>query len=148
MSTSVLENLMKEFSLFIDNNFAILISLGLCVALAGFVILINGDKTEEYLNFSFINNSILLKTETIEKNGFHEVWRQVKSDGESYSVQILCYNPETFEFQAFDRFQHLLKKEPYDCSFSGHTGIYQEDLWTPIKLHYTMEWFEKHLKQQ
>lgn len=82
----------------------------------------------------------MLKTETINKNGFYEVWRQEK---ESYSIQILCYNPTTFEFQAFERFHW--------CSESVFVGggigwVNKDDLWTPIKLHFSLEWLQEHLK--
>ena len=46
--------------------------------------------------------------ETIERHGFYEVWRQ---ENKEHSVQILCFNPDTKEFQAFDRFrlkEHLI----------------------------------------
>ena len=96
--------------------------------------------TDEYLKYSFIDNGILLKTNTIKKNGFHEVWRQ---QNDEHSIQILCFNNETGEFQAFDRFHRM--HEPYDIPFVGEYGVYDEDLWTPIKLHYTEKWLKEHL---
>lgn len=118
------------------------------------------NKRKELLKFSFINNSILLKTETIERNGFKEIYRQVNE--ETHSIQILCFNSETEEFQAFDRFKwmnepRIVIKPPswYEmegikihCDIVESNGIYyNEDLWTPIKLHYTIEWLENHIIQ-
>lgn len=118
-----------------------------------------GDKEKEYLEFSFINNSILLKTETINKNGFYEVWRQKK---ENHFIQILCFNPNTGEFQAFDRFHWSNeprvvinppswfideKGNSVHCDPFEEDGVYyEEDLWTPIKFHYTVEWLKEHLQ--
>lgn len=51
----------------------------------------------EFLKYSFINNSILLRMDTIIKNGYKEVWRQSYRKDYGYgedSVQILCYNEE------------------------------------------------------
>lgn len=87
------------------------------------------DEKEKYLKYSFLDNSILLKTKNIEKNGFHEVWRQ---QNEENSIQILCFNEKTGEFAAFDRFH-------WKISYGD------EDLWTPIKLHFTEKWLRKHL---
>lgn len=101
-------------------------------------------KKNRFLKYSFIDNSILLKTETINKKGFYEVWRQTKSDGDTYSVQILCYNPTTFEFQAFDRF-HWSDEPVFIGNGIGWSN--KEDLWTPIKLHFTLEWLQEQLKQ-
>lgn len=101
------------------------------------------SKTKkEYLKYSFINNSILLSTETINRNGFHEIWRQ---ENDQHSIQILCYNPEKEEFQAFDRFHWM--NEPIYVGFTGG-DYYEEDLWTPIKLHYTLEWLLKNAKRR
>lgn len=61
-------------------------------------------ESDKYLKYSFIDNSILLRTSVIEKKGFREIWRQQNDEN---SVQILCFNEKTGEFQAFDRF--LLK---------------------------------------
>lgn len=99
-----------------------------------------GSKSNKYLKYSFIDNSILLKTKTIERNGFHEVWRQ---QNDEHSIQILCFNNETGEFQAFDRFHWM--HEPYSIPFVGEYDVYDEDLWTPIKLHYTEKWLKEHL---
>lgn len=96
-------------------------------------------KTYQFLKYSFIDNGILLKMNTIEENGFHEVWRQQSS---KYSIQILCFNEKTGEFQAFDRF-HWMQKSVYN-GFSGRND-YKEDLWTPIKLRYTEQWLKEHL---
>lgn len=111
------------------------------------------------LSYSFINTSILLSTETIQKNGFREVWRQ---ENEENSMQILCFNDETKQFQAFDRFHWM--NEPHDVEnlFSSYVsdgkgnvivepwiepeGIRRgKDLWTPIDLHFTLDWLTKHL---
>jgi len=98
------------------------------------------------LKYSYINNSILLSTETIEKNGFKEIYRQVNDD--TYSIQILCFNEETREFKAFDRFHWM--DEPYYSeggSWGEIRGVhYKKDLWTPIALHYTSEWLKKLFK--
>lgn len=90
--------------------------------------------SEKYLKYSFIDNAILLKTEAIEKNGFREVWRQQNKS----SIQILCYNERTEEFKAFDRFQWMDEKMWYGVSFN-------EDLWTPIKLHFAEQWLKEHM---
>ena len=97
-------------------------------------------EREEYLKYSFINNSILLSMATINKNGFYEMWRQ---ENEQYSIQILCINLETGEFQAFDRFHWM--HEPFDEPFTGIYGVYDKDLWTPIKFHFTEKWLKEHL---
>ena len=100
------------------------------------------------IEYSYIDNSILLKTETIWKNGFKEIWRQVND--KTYDIQILCYNPETSELQAFDRF-HWMDEPYYDdgkgCFSSGRGYYYKEDLWTPINLHYTEKWLKNILKK-
>ena len=95
---------------------------------------------KELLKYSFVNNSILLSTETIKQNGFQEVWRQ---QGENHSIQILCFNEKTGEFQAFDRFHWM--HEPFDEPFTGIYGVYDKDLWTPIKFHFTEKWLKEHL---
>lgn len=87
-------------------------------------------KRCEYIPFSYIDNALFLKMETINKNGFHEVWRQSKG---IYSIQILCFNEDTGEFLGFDRFQWSGET---DCS-SGISCY--DDLWTPIKLHFTTD---------
>ena len=99
------------------------------------------------LKFSYIDNSILLKTEKITANGFHEIWRQ--RDEATGSTQILCYNSETEEFQAFDRYQWMEEIYPYDGRFTlpgpnirVNTEGHKESLWTPIKLHCTFEWLK------
>ena len=102
------------------------------------------------LSYTFTNNAILLSTETIQKNGFREVWRQ---ENEENSIQILCFNDETKEFQAFDRFHWM--GEPYHTSFPKGAIIdgdikdpdsyYGKDLWTPIDLHFTLDWLKTHL---
>lgn len=119
----------------------------------------NEEKKEEcFLKYSFINNSILLTTKTIEKNGFYEVWRQESNE---HSIQILCFNPDTEEFQAFDRFHwmdepRIVQNPPawyYDekgnlvhCESFEEDGVYyNEDLWTPIKLHYTVAWLKEYM---
>lgn len=120
-----------------------LFALGfLVVGLAIYIIirhLVEDEETHQFLKYSFIDNGILLKTNTIKKNGFHEVWRQQNSE---HYIQILCFNEQTGEFQAFDRF-HWMNEPVYD----GFTGgeYYEEDLWTPIKLHYTEKWLKEHL---
>lgn len=109
------------------------------------------EKRIEPLRYTFINNSILLTTETIERNGFHEIWRQTNSD---HSVQILCFNPEINEFKAFDRYHWM--DEPFYVSFPKNACVdfapnddegwhYKKDIWTPIKLQFTLEWLEKHV---
>ena len=96
-----------------------------------------------YEGLSGTNNSILLATKTIERNGFHEIWRQTNSE---HSIQILCFNPDTNEFRAFDRYHWM--DEPFDVSYGLPEGTYyKKDLWTPIKLHFTAEWVEKHIVQ-
>lgn len=118
----------------------------------------NADKkAKHHLLYSFIDNSILLSTEKIMKNGFCEVWRQ---ESDEHSIQILCFNPETEEFQAFDRFHWM--NEPripntpdwlnengclvFCDSLTDLDGTYwEEDLWTPIKLHFTEEWLKEHI---
>lgn len=95
-----------------------------------------------YLKYSFIDNGILLKMEVIEKNGFHEVYRQQYDEYGAHSIQILCFNEETGEFQAFDRFHWM--DEPYFHPFCGPNGNYKEDLWTPIKFHYTEKWLKEY----
>ncbi len=97
---------------------------------------------KEYLKYSFIDNSILLTTETINRNGFYEIWRQ---ENDQHSIQILCYNPEKEEFQAFDRF-HRMNDPIYDGFTGGY--FYEPELWTPIKLHYTLEWLLGHAKKR
>ena len=96
-------------------------------------------ESNKYLKYSFIDNSILLKMKTIEKNGFHEVWRQ--QNGE-HSIQIVCFNEQTGEFKAFDRF-HWMDEPVYDGFTVG--SYWEEDLWTPIQLHYTEKWLKEHL---
>lgn len=103
---------------------------------------LNKKETNEYLKYSFIDNSILLKKNKIEKNGFCEVWRQ---QNDEYSIQILCFNEKTGEFQAFDRF-HWMNEPIYDGFTCGDD--YKEDLWTPIKLHYTTEWLKMQLQKR
>lgn len=109
---------------------------------------------KELLTYSFTDNSILLSTETIQKNGFYEIYRQANKE---HSVQILCFNNETGEFQAFDRFHWM--DEPYVVNRNHDTNLlgqgwlpngtyYKEDLWTPIKLHFTAEWIKEHLNLQ
>lgn len=93
------------------------------------------------VTFSYINNSILLSTETITKNGFNEIWRQ--EDKKTHSIQILVYNEKTFEFKAFDRFHW--SDEPIDIPIMGLNHCYKRDLWTPIVLHFTNEWWKKRL---
>ena len=126
-----------------------------CMIVVAFVDAAKGHKKnatkKELISYSFIDNSILLSTETIQKNGFYEIWRQ---ENKEHSVQILCFNNETGEFQAFDRFHWM--EEPYvvklntDPNVLGEGWIpegtyYKEDLWTPIKLHYTTEWLKKNI---
>ena len=93
------------------------------------------------LKYSFIDNSILLSMETIEKNGFREIFRQ--QDNKSHCIQILCFNENTYEFKAFDRFKWM--DEPFyekgGC-FSAEGWHYKKDLWTPILLHYTTDWLK------
>ena len=98
----------------------------------------------EFLKYSFINNSILLRMDTIIENGYKEVWRQSYRKDYGYgedSVQILCYNEKKEEFQAFDRYQRPGEGDPY--SPLPRLGY---DLWTPIKLHYTLEWLRDNLR--
>lgn len=100
----------------------------------------------QLLKYSFINNSILLTIETIQRNGFFEIWRQENSE---HSIQILCFNPETGEFQAFDRYYWM--DEPYYSDGTGCFSLpsgyyYKKDLWTPIKLHFTLEWLKRETK--
>lgn len=70
----------------------------------------------EFLKYSFINNSILLRMDTIIENGYYkEVWRQSYRKDYGFgevSVQILCYNEEKEEFQAFDRYQRPGEGDP------------------------------------
>lgn len=96
---------------------------------------------KEYIKYTFIDNAILLSTDTIKKNGFVEVWRQ--KNKENNSIQILCYNDVTFEFQAFDRFHW--SDEPISIPMMGIDVAYKTDLWTPIQLHYSIEWLKRHL---
>ena len=105
-------------------------------------IFLNKKETNKYLKYSFIDNSILLKKNKIEKNGFCEVWRQ---QNDEYSIQILCFNEKTVEFQAFDRF-HWMNESIYNGFICGDD--YEEDLWTPIKLHYTTEWLKMQLQKK
>lgn len=100
-------------------------------------------KRKKCLSYSFIDNSILLSTDTISKNGFVEVWRQTSTKNNSIRIQILCYNEATFEFQAFDRFHW--SDEPIAIPMIGIDSVYKEDLWTPIKLHFSIEWIKRHL---
>lgn len=111
-----------------------------------------GATKQKLLSYSFIDNSILLSTETIQKNGFHEIWRQ---EGKGHSIQILCFNNETGEFQAFDRFHWMdepivVMHEHYPdriIDYGSPEGTYyKKDLWTPIKLHYTTEWLNEHVR--
>lgn len=100
------------------------------------------QKVEEpniFLKYSFIDNSILLSTDTIERNGFCEVWRQ---QNDEHSIQILCFNEKTGGFKAFDRFHWM--NEPIYNGFDKDYE-YEEDLWTPIELHFTEKWLKKHL---
>lgn len=110
------------------------------------------DAKKEPLSYSFIDNSILLSTETIQKNGFHEIWRQENNE---HSIQILCYNNDTREFQAFDRFhwmdepivvRHIHKPNVIAENPTPEGTYYKEDLWTPIKLHFTTEWLKEHMQ--
>lgn len=99
-----------------------------------------------YLKYSFIDNGILLKMEVIEKNGFHEVYRQQYDEYGAHSIQILCFNEETGEFQAFDRFHWMDEMyEPYFFSYCDVAPqvIHKEVLWTPIKFHYTEKWLKE-----
>lgn len=118
----------------------------------------NADNSEIQLKYSFINNAILLTMNTIERNGFYEVWRQ---QNDEHSIQILCFNEEKQEFQAFDRFHwmdepRIVSNPPSDfvdekgctvhCdSLEADGTYYNEDLWTPIKLHYTIPWLKQHM---
>lgn len=96
-------------------------------------------ESDKYLKYSFIDNSILLRTSVIEKKGFREIWRQQNDEN---SVQILCFNEKTGEFQAFDRFHWMI--ENMDEGFI--VGWFSKDhLWTPIKLHFTEKWLREHL---
>ena len=115
-------------------------------------------EQKEYLEYSFVDNAILLKIEKIEKNGFYEVWRQQNKE---HSIQILCFNEETGEFRAFDRFHWMgeprvvhnlpawYKDENGNCihcdSLESDGVYYNEDLWTPIQLHFTGKWLKEHL---
>ena len=96
-------------------------------------------NTNEYLKYSFVDNGILLKTSKIKKDGFYEIWRQ---QNDEHSIQILCFNERTGDFQAFDRFYWM--NEPIYNRFTG-VDDWEEDLWTPIKLHYTEKWLKEHL---
>jgi len=99
-------------------------------------------KDKEYLKYSFTNNSILLKTETINNNGFYEVWRQ---ENDEHSIQILCFNPETEKFQAFDKFHRM--EESHKIIWEGCEYVREEDeLWTPIELHFTLSWLKEHFQ--
>lgn len=109
-------------------------------------------SNNSYLKYSFIDNAILLRMEVVEKNGFHEVWRQ---ENKNHSVQILCFNEETGEFKAFDRYQWMTElRGEYSIGdmFLDESTCFKEeyhdtpiDLWTPIQLHFTEEWLRKHL---
>lgn len=111
-----------------------------------------GATEKELLSYSFVDNSILLSLETIQKNGFYEIWRQ---ENDEHSVQILCFNKDTGEFQAFDRFHWM--DEPIVVSHIHEPNViaenpipegtyYKKDLWTPIKLHFTTEWLKEHMQ--
>lgn len=86
---------------------------------------------DDVIKYSFVDNGILLTTDEIKKDGFREIWRQQSND---HSIQILCYNENLNEFQAYDRFCWM--NEPV---YNAITEEYQykEDLWTPIILHYS-----------
>lgn len=108
-------------------------------------------RTEkELLRYTCIDNAILLTNKTIEAKGFHEVWRQ--RDRTTGATQILCYNPELHTFQAYDRFLWAEELYPYtegltqpkpNCMIDGGAKRHEE-LWTPIQLHFTLEWLRAH----
>lgn len=95
---------------------------------------------KKLLKYSFTNNSILLTMDTINKNGFFEIWRQ---ENEEKSIQILCFNEQSKEFQAFDKFHRM--EESTELVWEGVPYKFdEEELWTPIEFHYTLEWFQAH----
>ena len=116
---------------------ALLIARAIINKAEEYVLKKKGIPTEKYFTYAFINNSLLLTMKNIEKHGFKEIYRQ---ENEEHSIQIICYNSETCEFKAFDRFHH--SDEPYVDEFI----TYKDDLWTPIKVNLSPEWFMKHLK--
>lgn len=119
--------------------FALLWFISFSMLVVGIRYTVLPKDTDDYLKYSFIDNSILLKANTIKKNGFYEIWRQ---QNDEHSIQILCFNEQTGEFQAFDRFHWM--NEPISNKFTGG-DYWKEDLWTPIKLHYTEKWLKEHL---
>lgn len=101
------------------------------------VLLAPYKKNKELLKYKFINNSILLTMETIEKNGCKIIWTQNNGD----THQILCFNEKENDFKAFDKYlwsnqNNSLKKDfsEIDCEFKA------VELWTPIELQYTNNW--------
>lgn len=42
----------------------------------------------KHVEYSFVDNGILLTTDEIKKDGFREIWRQQSNN---HSIQILCY---------------------------------------------------------
>lgn len=98
------------------------------------------------LSFVFINDSILLTRETLEKNGYYEIWSQESGE----SKQILTFNEEKQDFIAYDKFIYMNDKALYldhkitdtITDFANYNGMggfacYRQgkELWTPIKFH-------------
>ena len=100
------------------------------------------------LNYVFINNNILLTTETIENNGYSIVWSQQKG----VNKQILTFNEKTQEFKAFDKYIYMDEKASYLVCTEMYWDDYEaqeckgryicsdylsslkgKDLWTPIE---------------
>ena len=110
-------------------------------------------KKPPILKFVFLDNAILLTMETINRNGYEKIWEQ--SSGRT--KQIICFNEQKNDFQAFDKYvwsneDNAIKKEgtgKYSTDidntdkfdFDVNWELKAVDLWTPIKIKYTNEWF-------
>ena len=115
-----------------------------------FTIIHEKNKSSKNLTFSFIDNSVLLTMETINKNGYIIIWEQVDNNNK----QILCFNESENDFKAFDRYKwsdenNAQKKEIFNIKYPDcEIGIIKEpsiemkatELWTPIKFHITKNW--------
>lgn len=142
--------------------FAIIFCIGVSLNIRGvgyYMNPTNDVQKKELLKYTFLDNSILLTTDTINKNGFVEVWRQENAE---HSIQILCFNEKTEEFRAFDRYHWMDEPRvvvnpptyfidengcPWHSENLEPDGVYyKEDLWTPIKLHYTAEWLRDSIR--
>lgn len=126
--------------------------LFIIVGLYDYLTITHKKEIAKKLSFSFVDNSILLTLETINKNGYDIIWEQEEENRK----QILCFNESENDFKAFDRYQwsdenNALKKEISDIKYPDcEVGVMKEpsiemkatELWTPIKLRITNEWLK------